>query len=93
MSFALRESVSEEVRALADKMAVFLSRFIRDGELVFHGVASPLPMAAIVMARKTHAPNLTYLNIPGGVDPRPSLSSGLHGGAGSSWKARFPIST
>ena len=71
MSVALRGGVSEEVRAAADRMAVFLSRFICDGELVFHGVASPLPMAAVVMARSTHAPNLTYLNIPGGVDPRP----------------------
>ncbi len=76
MSVALREGASEKVRATADRMAVFLSRFIRDGELVFHGVASPLPMAAIVMARNTHAPNLTYLNIPGGVDPRPSFLPG-----------------
>ncbi len=71
MSVAPREGVSEEVRATADRMAVFLSRLIREGEIVFHGVASPLPMVAAVMARKTHAPNLTYLNIPGGVDPRP----------------------
>ena len=76
MSVALREGASEEVRAAADRMAVFLSRFIRDGELVFHGVASPLPMAAIVMARNTHAPNLTYLNIPGGVDPKPPYLPG-----------------
>ena len=76
MSVDLREGASEEVCATADKMAVFLSRFIRDGELVFHGVASPLPMAAIVMAQKAHAPNLTYLNIPGGVDPRPSYLPG-----------------
>ncbi|MCE2452647.1 MAG: hypothetical protein J4F48_07380, partial [Nitrospinae bacterium] len=61
MSVALHEGAAEDVRAAADRMAVFLSRFIRDGELVFHGVASPLPMAAVVMARNTHAPNLTYL--------------------------------
>lgn len=76
MSVKLREGASEEVRAAADRMAVFLSRFIRDGELVFHGVASPLPMAAVLMARNTHAPNLTYLNIPGGVDPKPSYLPG-----------------
>ena len=76
MSIALRQSVSAEVRATADRMAVFLSRFISDGELVFHGVASPLPMAAIVMARNTYAPNLTYLNIPGGVDPWPPYLPG-----------------
>ena len=76
MSVVLCEGASGEARAAADRMAVFLSRFIRDGELVFHGVASPLPMAAIVMARNTHAPNLTYLNIPGGVDPQPSYLPG-----------------
>ena len=76
MSFALREGAPGEVRSAADRMAVFLSRFIREGELVFHGVASPLPMAAVVMARSTHAPNLTYLNIPGGVDPKPTYLPG-----------------
>ncbi|MEE9275940.1 MAG: CoA-transferase [bacterium] len=53
-------------------MAVFLARQIRDGETVFHGVASALPMVAIALARRTHAPGLVYLNIPGGVDPLPS---------------------
>lgn len=72
MSSAPKRGASRSARALADRMAVFLSRFIRDGEIVFHGVASPLPMAAIAMARKAHAPNLTYLNVPGGVNPRPS---------------------
>lgn len=53
-------------------MAVAMSRLLRDGELVFHGVASPLPMVAILLARATHAPNLVYLNITGSVDPTPA---------------------
>src|SRR5947209_2506768 len=53
-------------------MAVALSRLLRDGETVFHGVASPLPMVAILLARATHAPNLLYLNITGSVDPTPA---------------------
>jgi len=53
-------------------MAVAMSRLLRDGELVFHGVASPLPMIAILLAKATHAPNLVYLNITGSVDPTPS---------------------
>lgn len=53
-------------------MAVALSRLLRDGETVFHGVASPLPMVAILLARATHAPNLVYLNITGSVDPTPA---------------------
>jgi glutaconate CoA-transferase subunit B len=52
-------------------MAVAMSRLLRDGELAFHGVASPLPMVAILLAKATHAPNLVYLNITGSVDPTP----------------------
>jgi glutaconate CoA-transferase subunit B len=57
----------------ADFMAVALARLLRDGERVFHGVASPLPMVAILLARRLHAPNLVYLNITGSVDPRPAV--------------------
>ncbi|HVA24309.1 MAG TPA: CoA-transferase [Chloroflexota bacterium] len=56
----------------ADLMAVCLSRCLRDGERAFHGVASPLPMVAIMLAKRTHAPNLVYLNTGGSVDPQPS---------------------
>jgi glutaconate CoA-transferase subunit B len=52
-------------------MAVALARLLRDGETVFHGVASPLPMVAILLARATHAPDLIYLNITGSIDPAP----------------------
>jgi glutaconate CoA-transferase subunit B len=52
-------------------MAVAMSRLLRDGELAFHGVASPLPMVAILLAKATHAPNLVYLNITGSIDPTP----------------------
>jgi glutaconate CoA-transferase, subunit B len=56
----------------ADLMAVCLSRCLRDGERAFHGVASPLPMVAILTAQRTHAPGLVYLNTGGGVNPSPS---------------------
>jgi glutaconate CoA-transferase subunit B len=52
-------------------MVVAMSRLLRDEEIAFHGVASPLPMVAILLARATHAPNLVYLNITGSVDARP----------------------
>jgi len=55
----------------ADLMAVVMARLLRDGERVFHGVASPLPMVAILLAQRLHAPNLVYLNITGSVDPVP----------------------
>ncbi len=63
-------------RERANRMAVILARQIRDGETVFHGVASALPMAAILLARELHAPGLVYLNIPGGVNPHPSTLPG-----------------
>ena len=52
-------------------MVVALSRLLRDGETVFHGVASPLPMVATLLAKRTHAPDLVYLGIAGGTDPEP----------------------
>jgi len=55
----------------ADFMAVAMARLLRDGERVFHGVASPLPMVAILLAKRLHAPRLVYLNITGSVDPIP----------------------
>ncbi len=52
-------------------MAVAMARLLRPGETVFHGVASPLPMVATLLAQRLHAPDLTYLNITGSVDPAP----------------------
>jgi glutaconate CoA-transferase subunit B len=52
-------------------MAVAMARLLRDGETVFHGVASPLPMVAILLAQRLQAPHLVYLNIAGSIDPRP----------------------
>jgi len=56
---------------IADMMAVAIARLLRDGERVFHGVASPLPMVATLLAKQLHAPNLVYLNITGSIDPSP----------------------
>jgi len=56
---------------VSDIMAVSMARLLKDGEVVFHGVASPLPMVAILLAKKLHAPNLVYINVTGGVDPEP----------------------
>ena len=59
-----------------DIMVVEMARLIRDGETVFHGVSSHMPLIAILLAKATHAPNAVHLNIPGGVDPaKPRLKS------------------
>jgi glutaconate CoA-transferase subunit B len=55
-----------------EMMAVAMARLLRPGETVFHGVASPLPMVATLLAKRLHAPDLTYLNITGAIDAEPS---------------------
>ena len=55
----------------ADYMTLAMARLLRDKEIVFHGVASPMPMVATLIARKMHAPDLVYLSIAGGVDAYP----------------------
>jgi glutaconate CoA-transferase, subunit B len=54
-----------------DMMAVAMARLLESGETVFHGVASPLPMVATLLAKHLNAPDLTYLNITGAVDSEP----------------------
>jgi glutaconate CoA-transferase subunit B len=54
-----------------EMMAVAMARLLRPGETVFHGVASPLPMVATLLAKRLRAPDLVYLNITGSVDAEP----------------------
>lgn len=53
-------------------MAVSMARLLHPGETVFHGVASPLPMVATLLAKRLYAPTLVYLNITGGIDAQPA---------------------
>lgn len=55
----------------ANQMVVSLARLLRNGETVFHGVASPVPVTAILLAKAMHAPDLVYLSICGGIDAKP----------------------
>ncbi len=50
-------------------MCVALAREIRDGDIVFHGLASPVPMTAMKLA-KALGRDFVNVNISGGVDPR-----------------------
>lgn len=54
-----------------DLVVISMARLLRDGEVVFHGVNSILPMIAVALARRLHAPRLQALNIAGGVNPLP----------------------
>lgn len=53
----------------ADIMIVAISKLLNDREVVFHGVSSHIPMIAIMLAKSLHGKDITYLNIPGGVNP------------------------
>lgn len=53
----------------ADMMAVSMARLIRNGEVVFVGVNSPLPLAAVTLARLHNAPNCTFISVGGGINP------------------------
>ena len=64
-------SLPEHVIRAGNQMAVTLARLIEDGENVFHGVNSPLPMVAIFLAKKLHAPNCSLIEVAGSVDPKP----------------------
>jgi glutaconate CoA-transferase subunit B len=55
----------------SDLMICAMSRLIRNGDKVFHGVSSHMPLIAILLAKSLHAPGAVHLNIPGGVDPSP----------------------
>lgn len=55
----------------SDIMVCAMSRLIHNRENVFHGVSSHMPMIALMLAKALHAPDAVYLNIPGGVDPKP----------------------
>ena len=77
-----------------DMMTVAMARLIHDGDTVFHGVSSHMPMIATLLAKSLHAPNAVHLNIPGGVDPvKPALREFTSAG-GELWEtacAGFPL--
>jgi glutaconate CoA-transferase subunit B len=56
-------------------MAVALARQVRDREVAFVGVSSPLPLVAVLLAQRLHAPRATVVSIAGGINPRPSRLS------------------
>lgn len=49
-----------------------LARFVRPHEVTFSGVNSTLPMLACMLAKTAYDFEFTYINVAGGVDPRPS---------------------
>src|SRR5215207_8595793 len=54
-------------------VVVAMARLLGDREVVFHGVNSILPMVAVALARRVHAPRLRLITIAGGIDPSPRV--------------------
>jgi glutaconate CoA-transferase subunit B len=52
-------------------MIVELARQFHNGEQTCNGMASFIPVAAFMLARLTHAPDLVWLASSGGLEPRP----------------------
>ncbi len=52
----------------SDMMVISLARLLKGKKSAFHGVASVIPMVSIMLARKLHNKELTYVNITGGVN-------------------------
>lgn len=79
---------------VSDIMTCAISNMLQDGETVFHGVSSHLPMVAMKLAKSMHAPDLVHLNIPGGVNPG-SIQNASYSSAGAdlvaSGEAYFPL--
>lgn len=55
----------------SDMMVITIARALKGAKNAFHGVASPVPMVAIMLAKKLYGDDLVYLNITGGVDINP----------------------
>lgn len=53
-------------------IVVNLARFIRPNEITFSGVNSTMPMLACLLAKRAYDFPFTYINVAGGVDPKPS---------------------
>ncbi|MCI6378228.1 MAG: CoA-transferase [Clostridiales bacterium] len=77
-----------------DMMTIAMARLIEDGDTVFHGVSSHMPMVATLAAKRLHAPNAVHLNIPGGVDPQKPVLNEYTSAGGELWQnacAGFPL--
>jgi glutaconate CoA-transferase, subunit B len=53
--------IATNAYSTAELMAIVLAREMRDGEFGALGAASQIPMAAVKLAKLTHAPNLSWL--------------------------------
>ncbi len=78
----------------ADFMITTIAHLLEDNERVFHGVSSQLPMVSMKVAKALYTPNLTLLNIPGGVNSNETKLSDYSSAGSELWKSSeciFPL--
>jgi len=56
--------------SISDIMICAMAKEIKDGEMAFHGLASPLVTIAMHLAQNTHAPNMVYACVAESIDPK-----------------------
>lgn len=86
--------MNQSSQQVADMMVCAMARMLGDGERVFHGVSSHMPMIAMALAKRLHAPNMVQLNIPGGVNPTSLAKANISSAGGdllSGAEAHFPL--
>ena len=66
-----RNSPPADDYAIDELMIAVLADQFHNGEQTTNGMASFLPVAAFMLARMTHAPDLVWLASSGGLEPRP----------------------
>ena len=69
-------NTSDEIHdfTAAEYMIVNMARMLSDADNAFMGVASNIPFFAIWLAKEIYNPGLEWLNIPGRVNPKPSMA-------------------
>jgi len=71
MTLDWRDSPPAENYAVDELMITVLADQFHDGDQACNGMASFLPVAAFMLARLTHAPELVWLASAAGLEPRP----------------------
>lgn len=71
MTEAWRNSPASENYTVDELMVSALAQYFQNGEQVCNGMASFIPVAAFMLARMTHAPELVWIASSVGLEPRP----------------------
>lgn len=71
MSGHWQNSAASEDYSIDELMVAALAEYFQNGDQACNGMASFIPVAAFMLARMTHAPDLVWIASSVGVEPRP----------------------